>query len=242
MSKVAAVLGKEEDRLHFDWLCTRIRQDFNTVFFNPLTHHYWEGRQGADVFPLAFGMVPEGEKEAVFNALLAHLDSIGNHFDTGIMATPLLLKVLSDNGRADIAFRLMNQREIPGFGYVMDDRYSCLWERWEGKASRCHPMFGSVVAWFYRTLAGICYDEAEPGMKHIVIAPQPVGGLTYCSGSYQSLYGPVRSDWRIEADSFELTVEVPVNTTATVILPDGKIYRNVGSSIHRFASPLMSDR
>ena len=77
-------------------------------------------------------MVPEGEKEAVFNALLAHLDSIGNHFDTGIMATPLLLKALSDNGRADIAFRLMNQREIPGFGYVMDDRYSCLWERWEG--------------------------------------------------------------------------------------------------------------
>ena len=187
-------------------------------------------------------MVPEGEKEAVFNALLAHLDSIGNHFDTGIMATPLLLKVLSDNGRADIAFRLMNQREIPGFGYVMDDRYSCLWERWEGKASRCHPMFGSVVAWFYRTLAGIRYDEAEPGMKHIVIAPQPVGGLIYCSGSYQSLYGPVRSDWRIEADSFELTVEVPANTTATVILPDGKIYRNVGSGIHRFASPLMSDR
>ena len=45
-------------------------------------------------------MVPEGEKEAVFNALLAHLDSIGNHFDTGIMATPLLLKALSDNGRA----------------------------------------------------------------------------------------------------------------------------------------------
>lgn len=159
--------------------------------------------------------MPEGEKEAVFNALLAHLDSIGNHFDTGIMATPLLLKVLSDNGCADIAFRLMNQREVPGFGYVMDDRYSCLWERWEGKASRCHPMFGSVVAWFYRTLAGIRYDEAEPGMKHIVIAPQPVGGLTYCSGSYQSLYGPVRSDWRIEADSFELTVEVPANTTAT---------------------------
>ena len=89
-------------------------------------------------------MVPEGEKEAVFNALLAHLDSIGNHFDTGIMATPLLLKVLSDNGRADIAFRLMNQREIPGFGYVMDDRYSCLWERWEGKASvaiRCSAVW-----------------------------------------------------------------------------------------------------
>ena len=62
-------------------------------------------------------MVEEDKKEVVFNALLAHLDSIGNHFDTGIMATPLLLKVLSDNGRSDIAFRLMDQRDMPGFGY-----------------------------------------------------------------------------------------------------------------------------
>lgn len=236
MSKVAEVLGKEEDRQSFDRLSEQIKRDFHTAFFNPLTNHYWEGRQGADVFPLAFGMVPETKKEAVFNALIAHLDSLGNYFDTGIMATPLLLKVLTDNGRSDIAFELMNQRDIPGFGYVLDDRYSCLWERWEGKASRCHPMFGSVVAWFYNTLAGICVDEAAPGMKHFVIAPQPVGGLTYCRGSYQSLYGPVRSDWRISQGQFELTVEIPVNTTATVILPDGRKYSDVGSGVHRFMS------
>lgn len=236
MSKVAEVLGKEEDRQSFDRLSDQIKRDFHTVFFNPSTHHYWEGRQGADVFPLAFGMVPKTEKEAVFNALVAHLDSLGNHFDTGILATPLLLKVLTDNGRSDIAFELMNQRDIPGFGYVLDDRYSCLWERWEGKASRCHPMFGSVVAWFYNTLAGIRFDEATPGMKHLVIAPQPVGDLTYCRGSYQSLYGPVRSDWRINQGQFELTVEIPVNTRATVILPDGRKYPDVGSGVHRFVS------
>lgn len=236
MSKVAEVLGKVEDRQSFDRLSDQIKRDFHTVFFNPSTHHYWEGRQGADVFPLAFGMVPKTEKEAVFNALVAHLDSLGNHFDTGILATPLLLKVLTDNGRSDIAFELMNQRDIPGFGYVLDDRYSCLWERWEGKASRCHPMFGSVVAWFYNTLAGIRFDEAAPGMKHLVIAPQPVGDLTYCRGSYQSLYGPVRSDWRINQGQFELTVEIPVNTRATVILPDGRKYPDVGSGVHRFVS------
>lgn len=238
MSKVAEVLGKEEDRQSFDRLSDQIKRNFHTVFFNPSTNHYWEGRQGADVFPLAFGMVPKTEKEAVFNALVAHLDSLGNHFDTGILATPLLLKVLTDNGRSDIAFELMNQRDIPGFGYVLDDRYSCLWERWEGKASRCHPMFGSVVAWFYNTLAGIRFDEAAPGMKHLVIAPQPVGDLTYCRGSYQSLYGPVRSDWRINQGQFELTVEIPVNTTATVILPDGRKLPDVGSGVHRFVSKL----
>lgn len=238
MSKVAEVLGKEEDRLYFDRLSDQIKKDFHAVFFNPSTNHYWEGRQGADVFPLAFGMVPETKKEAVFNALVAHLDSLGNHFDTGIMATPLLLKVLTDNGRSDIAFELMNQRDIPGFGYVLDDRYSCLWERWEGKASRCHPMFGSVVAWFYNTLAGIRFVEETPGMKHLVIAPQPVGDLTYCRGSYRSLYGPIRSDWRINQDQFELTVEIPVNTTATVILPDGRKFPDVGSGVHRFVSKM----
>lgn len=234
MSKIASVLGRENDRQHFDSLCEQIKRDFNAVFFNPETHHYWEGRQGADVFPLAFGMVPEKEKKAVFDALLVRLDSLDYHFDTGILATPLLLNVLSENGRADIAFRLMNQRSFPSFSYLLDDRYSCLWERWEGN-SRCHPMFGSVVAWFYRTLAGIRYDDARPGMKHFVIAPQPVEDLTYCRGTYQSLYGPIRSDWQINGGQFELTVEIPANTTATVILPDGSRHAGIGSGIHRFS-------
>ncbi len=238
LSKIETVLGKTKERQETERLCEEIRHNFNTVFFNPATHHYWEGRQGADIFPLAFGIVPESEKEAVLQALLSSLKKTNYHFDTGILATPLLLKVLSENGYTDIAFRLMNQRDVPGFGYVMDDRYSCLWERWEGKASRCHPMFGSVVTWFYQTLAGIRFNAPLQGQPQLQIAPQPVGDLTYCNGSYQSLYGLIRSEWRIDKGIFKLTVEIPPNVTATIRLPDGTEYTNVGSGIHQYECPI----
>lgn len=219
MAKVAKTLGKEEDCAAFTKQREQIKTDFNAAFFHPETNHYWEGRQGADVFPLAFGLVPDGKEEAVFAALCEHLKQIGYHFDTGILATPLLLQVLTDHGRADLAYKLMDQRSEPGFSYLLDERYTCLWEYWDGRGSRCHPMFGSVVAWFYKTLGGIRMDASEPMTNHILIAPHPVSELTYCNSSYLSVYGMIRSDWHIKNGSFELTVEIPANTTATIQLP-----------------------
>ena len=32
------------------------------------------------------------------------------------------------------------------------------------------PMFGSVVAWFYHSLAGIKPDQSDPGMKHFILS------------------------------------------------------------------------
>lgn len=219
MAKAAKVLEKEKDYASFTKLGEQIKTDFNTVFFDSETNHYWEGRQGADVFPLAFGLVPEQKKEAVFAALTEQLKQTDNHFDTGILATPLLLQVLTDNGRVDLAYQLMDQRSGPGFSYLLDDKNSCLWENWDGRDSRCHPMFGSVVAWFYKTLGGIRMDASQSTANQIVIAPHPAGELTYCKSSYLSVYGMIRSDWRMNNGVFELTVEIPANTTATIKLP-----------------------
>ena len=38
---------------------------------------------------------------------------------------------------------------------------------------------------------------------------------------HDSPYGRIESSWRIDADSFRLTVVVPPGTTAEVLLPDG---------------------
>lgn len=225
VAEIAQVLDKQEDATEFLTLANTIKDNFNSAFYNSDTHHYWEGKQGADVFALAFGLVPEGEYENVFSALLNHLASTQFHFDTGILATPLLLKVLTENGRADIAYQLMNQRDFPGYSYLMDSRNSTLWEMWNGGedpggCGRCHPMFGSVVAWFYHSLAGIKPDQSSPGMKHFCIEPMPVADLKYCKASYNSLYGRISSDWKIdEKGNFSLKVDVPVNTSATITLP-----------------------
>ncbi|MCC8407448.1 glycoside hydrolase family 78 protein [Mucilaginibacter sp. UR6-1] len=254
MADIAGVLGNESDKAQFAGMAQKIKADFNKAYYNTATKTYWQGRQGADVFALAFGLVPNDKYDAVFNSLLAHLKQINYHFDTGILATPLLLKVLSQNNRDDIAYQIMNQKDTPGFGYLLNNKNSTLWEEWNGGGSHSHPMFGSVVAWFYSAIGGIKPDPGSAGMKHFFIAPKPVGDLNYCKSAYTSLYGKIRSEWvREKNGGLQIVIEVPANTSATFILPEGmknlvsgpgkknhakkvnKLYiAEFGSGIHRF--------
>ncbi|RZK81206.1 MAG: hypothetical protein EOO92_05415 [Pedobacter sp.] len=234
MAKIARILGKTEDETMFSGLAQRIKIDFNKAFYNAPAKTYWEGRQGANVFALAFGLVPEENYDAVLNTLLGHLAKLNYHFDTGILATPLLLQVLSQNDRDDVAYKIMNQKEKPGFGYLMDERNSNLWEEWNGGGSHSHPMFGSVVEWLYSGIAGIQQGDVKKGVKHFTIKPNAVGDLTYCKSSYNSPFGVLRSEWQvIEEGQQEVLVEVPVNTSATFILAGGKmkLMDNSGKSI-----------
>ena len=224
MTKVASILGNSVDESEFSSLALKIKIDFNKAYYKTSTKTYWEGRQGADVFALAFGLVPQDQYDGVFNSLLNHLAKLNYHFDTGILATPLLLKVLSANDRDDLAYKIMNQKDKPGFGYLLDSKNSTLWEEWNGGGSHSHPMFGSVIEWLYSGIAGIRQDTAQGGVKHFIIKPNPVGDLTYCKSSYNSLFGIVRSEWKIsEGESLDILIEVPANTSATFVLPNGQM-------------------
>jgi alpha-L-rhamnosidase len=234
MEKIARILRKSTDESKFSNLAQKIKIDFNKAYYNTSTKTYWEGRQGADVFALAFGLVPEEKYGMVFNSLINHLSKLDYHFNTGILATPLLLKVLSQNDRDDIAYKIMNQKDKPGFGYLLDSKNSTLWEEWAGGGSHSHPMFGSVIGWLYSGIAGIQQDRTEGVTNHFIIKPNPVGDLTYCKSSYNSLFGIIRSEWKtIEEENLKILIEIPANTSATFVLPRGltKLVDNSGKSI-----------
>jgi alpha-L-rhamnosidase len=223
MAKAAAVLGKKDDRTKFINLAQQIKKNFNTAYFNATTNTYWQSRQGAEVFALAFGLADGENYYGIFNSLLNHLEKINYHFDTGILATPLLLNVLAQNSRDDIAYKIMSQEKGVGFGYLLDDKNSTLWESWNGGGSHTHPMFGSVVEWLYSSIGGIKAEAGNPGLKHFIIAPKPVADLTFCKSSYNSLYGKIRSEWKTnEKGNLDILIEVPQNTSATFVLPNNK--------------------
>ena len=82
-----------------------------------------------------------------------------------------------------------------------------------------HYAYGAIGEWMYRVMAGIEIDEAAPGYKHILIQPQPGGGFTSVKATHNTMYGTVSSGWTLSNDKFELVVEIPANTRATVRLP-----------------------
>ena len=86
-----------------------------------------------------------------------------------------------------------------------------------------HYAYGAIGEWMYRVMAGIEIDEAAPGYKHILVQPQPGGGFTRVKASHNTMYGRVVSEWTLSDDKFELVVEVPANTRATVRLPGAQL-------------------
>ena len=90
-----------------------------------------------------------------------------------------------------------------------------------------HVMFGDISAWFYKTLAGINVDPASPAFKHFIIKPNVVGDLTSARAAYNSIRGPIVSDWKTDKEGLHLTVTIPANTTATVSLPGEALPRSL---------------
>jgi len=134
------------------------------------------------------------------------------------------LDVLTKYGKADLAYKLITQTTYPGFGYMIREGATTVWERWEyltggGMNSHNHIMFGTVDAWFYKVLAGINVDSTEPGFQRIIIKPYVVGDLKYISASLRTIRGMISSSWARKDDSLILKITLPVNSQAKVSVP-----------------------
>jgi alpha-L-rhamnosidase len=220
---IAHALGEEVDASEADALGQRIKAAFNRKFLKPGSGFYDAGSQACQAFALHLGLVPEEEQAAALH-VLAHdiVDLHQGHLTTGIFGTKYMLNALTDFGRADLADEIVNQRTFPGWGYMLENGATTLWEHWElsdNTYSHNHPMFGSVSEWFYKGLGGVHPAPDAVGFDKILIKPQPVGDLNWVKTSYDSVRGKIVSDWERKGNRFKLRLRVPVGSSATVSLP-----------------------
>jgi alpha-L-rhamnosidase len=221
VAKAAQVLGNAEDATRYSDLAQRIKDAFNAHFLNAAGDTYGSGRQVTSVLPLAFGMVPDANVQAVGNQLVRTiLDSNGGHLDTGIFGTRYLLDALARIGRTDVAMTALDQTSYPGFGFEINKGATTSWEEWlysSGMETHDHGMFGGINASFYTELAGIRSDNG--GYRTITIAPHVPAQLDHVSASLDTVRGRIASSWHKVGSAFQLTVTVPVNATAMVYVP-----------------------
>ena len=219
----ASLLGNTDDAAHYTQLTEQIKKSFNDKFFHPDAGTYGNGSQTSLSCALYQGLVePENQARVVQNLVAKVADSNG-HIDAGILGAKYLLNTLTDHGRADVAYQMASQKDLPSWGWWIEQGATTLWEQWNGADSRNHIMYGDISAWFYKALAGINADPAVPGFKHFFIRPQSVGELTFAKAEYDSIHGKIVSDWKIADGRFNLRVVIPANATATICLPAAKL-------------------
>lgn len=225
LSEIAEELGFEADAETFRALSDTIKQHFNRKFFNLETALYGteETFQTYQLLALVGDVVPEGYREKVFQTIVGDIKKRGNHLNTGIIGTKYLWPVLVQGGKNELAYRVATQNTWPSFGYWIKNNSTTLLEKWSGENSHNHQMFGSITEYFYKFLAGIqspMEGNTSKGYRQIHIEPHVPQELEYVNASVETVSGKVVSNWKKEASgSFVHEVEIPANTTATVVLP-----------------------
>ncbi|RSL15942.1 alpha-L-rhamnosidase [Edaphobacter aggregans] len=225
MREMSTALGRSEDAEKYRQLYEQIAAAYRKEYVHE-DGSVAGDTQTAYLLTLYVGLAPK-ELEANLTArLVKDIEAHENHLTTGFLGTPFLLFVLEEQGRADVAYRLLLNDTYPSWGYMVKKGATTWWERWNGDTgdpsmnSYNHYAFGSVMAWVYRRVAGIDTDAAGAGFHHLVIRPHIDASLGNVHAEYDSAYGLVTTDWTRGADGgLQLNVHTPANTTATVYVP-----------------------
>jgi hypothetical protein len=229
ITKVARLLGKTDDAKKYEELALQVKSAFNATFFNKETKQYSTGSQTAYAMAVYMNLVDPEYKDSVIANLVKEIKGRKNSLTAGDIGYRYVLKVLDDAGRSDVIYDMNSKSDVPGYGWQLEHGATALTESWQayGFVSNNHFMLGHLMEWLYSGLGGIKADEDAIAYDKLQIKPEQVGNITHARASYKTPYGKVVSDWNKTENNFELKVEVPVNSKATIYIPaseNTKIY------------------
>jgi alpha-L-rhamnosidase len=222
LAKAAKILGKTADHQKYLALAEKIKKAFNAKYLNQATGIYNKGVQTELSVPLFWGIVPKADQARVAENLAKRVAADGFHLDVGLLGTKAILNALSENGYADVAYKVASQDTFPSWGWWIANGATTLYENWpidaKSDISMNHIMFGEIGAWLYKAPGGIKPDENQPGFKNILLQPYFVEGLNAFEASHDGPYGKIISSWKRIGTTIEYRVSIPANATATVKL------------------------
>jgi alpha-L-rhamnosidase len=227
MERFATLLNKPEDIKEYEALSEKIKVAFNNKFLQKKAKKYSNNTVTANLLPLYFGMVPDSVKDGVFQSIVEKTMRQSNgHISSGLIGTSWLMRGLSDNGRADVAYRMATNRDYPSWGYMAENGATTIWELWNGNTaspkmnSHNHVMLlGDLMIWYYENLAGIKTSPDHPAFKKLVMKPAIIDQLKNVNASFHSVHGWIKSEWKKDIGSFTWKITLPGNTRALIYIP-----------------------
>ncbi len=222
MSKIAGALGRKTDAKFYAADAEAFKETFNRLLFDEENECYKDGIDTghhslhANMFPLAFGLVPE-EKQA---SVLEFIRSRG--MACSVYGAQFLLEALYNAHDDSYGCSLMASESLRSWYHMIRLGATITLEAWD-------PCFKPNLDWNHawgsapaniipRRLMGV--EPLEPGFKTIGLCPQP-GGLKQASALVPSIRGGIACQFeRVSADGlYVFRWILPAGVRASVRIP-----------------------
>lgn len=180
--------------------------------------------QGENVLPLAYGIVPKPYIERLQEKVRRkYAEETAYHLDTGIVATPIVVEYLTENGMADVVYRMLTAVDYPSYADMLKgettlpEHWSKRWPDYHvansdevvkggGHLSHCHPMFGAIIAWMYKRVAGLDLSSLYQG--RVCFAPRFTKWIKEASATVETAFGVVKIAWE-KRGKFTADIHIP---------------------------------
>lgn len=223
--KAAAMSGKTAEANRYAILASEILQAFQKEFLHVEKAassgksssdavvkdavekvYYGSGSQASNAIPLALGMVPSQYRKQVLQHLVDDIHAHHDRLTTGDVGNRYLFQTLLRNGYADLWYKMLAHDDVPGYGFQIKKGMTTLTEQWnpEMGASMNHFMMAHINNHFLPDIVGIRIEQGR-----LIIAPQPMGDLTWAKGSTRLSDGKqIAVAWKkLADDKIEVTVD-----------------------------------
>ena len=217
---ISNLLGRKEDISLFEKYRDGVKRAYQELVTKP-RHTLDTDRQCKQVRPLYLDLLNEEQTKFAKERLIKALDNYRWRLGTGFLSTPFILYVL-EKINPNYAYKLLLNEEMPGWLYMAKENTGTIWEGWEGPnsqsgiASLNHYSKGAMVEWLFKSMLGIKIKASNT----FEISPVIGEGVGHASGSYNSLYGEIKVNWKKLNNKVNFEVEVPVNSKAMFIYGD----------------------
>ncbi|MHB1462892.1 MAG: family 78 glycoside hydrolase catalytic domain [Armatimonadota bacterium] len=230
---ISTAVNNEPDIELFTKQSQQLGQDINKRFYNMNRCTYANGSELSYALPIMLGIVPEIDFDRLEKNFVRQIKRMQNgHLSTGFVGTRPLMEALLKVGEVDLALSMVTDIDCPSWAYQVAMGATTIWELWNYATgndmnSHNHPAQGFIAAYLMQTIGGIKLDENTAGWEHFTVKPHVWGNLTNAEAVVETARGRVSCKWELldrcfpdkKLKGMNMTVQIPIGTTATVYIP-----------------------
>lgn len=222
ISQIADLLGRKNEAMQFLAKAESLKKRIQETFFDAGENSYSTGTQIDLAYPMLVGVTPENLVPNVRERLFANTEQRYNgHLACGLVGLPVLAEWVSKAGEGDYMYSMLKKRDYPGFLYMIDNGATTTWEHWNARRSRIHNCYNALGPFFYGTVGGLHQADDSIAYRKFRIDFNMPQAISWSNITKETPYGTIACERKRDGNRWDMTLTVPVGTTAILDFPEG---------------------